>query len=271
VGREAELAQLQQWWELALRGQRQVVFIAGEPGIGKTTLIDRFLARISHEHAHELWIGRGQCVEQYGEGEAYLSVLEALDQLCRGPEGRQVQEVLQRYAPTWLLQMPGLQESTEVEALRLRTAGATWERMLREMADAVEALTAERGLVLACEDLHASDHSTIDLIAYLAQRRGPARLPILGTYRLAEVITRAHPLRQVVQELSGRQQCQYLSLELLSQAALGEIVAQRLAPGLASPALAAEVYQRTEGNALFMVTVVEYLLQQERLRKEDDE
>lgn len=102
VGREAELEQLQQWWELARSGQRQVVFIAGEPGIGKTTLVDCFLARISQAraHAHEFWIGRGQCVEQYGEGEAYLPVLEALGQLCRGPEGQPVREVLHRYAPT---------------------------------------------------------------------------------------------------------------------------------------------------------------------------
>jgi DNA-binding winged helix-turn-helix (wHTH) protein/predicted ATPase len=273
VGREAELAQLQQWWEQALSGQRQVVFIAGEPGIGKTTLLDRFLARITDGHEHEaaFWIGRGQCMEQYGEGEAYLPVLEALGQLCRGPEGQRVREVLHRDAPTWLLQMPGLQEATEVEALRLRAAGATRERMLREMADALEALSTERGMVFVCEDLHASDHSTIELLAYLAQRRGPSHLLVLGTYRPVEVVLRAHPLRQIVQELRGRQQCQYLPLGLLSQAAVGTYLAQRLASGTVPPPVAAEVYQRTEGNALFMASVVEYLLQQEVLRKEEDQ
>jgi DNA-binding winged helix-turn-helix (wHTH) protein len=39
VGRAAELAQLDAWWQHAVNGQRQVVFIAGEPGIGKTTLV----------------------------------------------------------------------------------------------------------------------------------------------------------------------------------------------------------------------------------------
>lgn len=169
------------------------------------------------------------------------------------------------------MQLPGLVETAELSALQVRTAGATRERMLREMAEALEALTAQRGLVLVCEDVHVSDRSTLDLIAYLAQRRGPARLLILGTYRLAEVIVRAHPLRQVVQELHGRQQCQSLSLELLPQAAVGDYLAQRLTPGAVSPSLTAEVYHKTEGNALFLVTVVEYLLQQDLLRKEADE
>src|SRR5262249_23294510 len=61
VGREPELAQLHEWLEKACNGQRQVVFVTGEPGIGKTTLVDTFL----HEAAVEggLWLGRGQCIE----------------------------------------------------------------------------------------------------------------------------------------------------------------------------------------------------------------
>lgn len=43
IGREAELAALQQWWDKAQRGERQVVFVTGEPGIGKTTLVEAFL------------------------------------------------------------------------------------------------------------------------------------------------------------------------------------------------------------------------------------
>jgi len=43
VGRETELAQLHQWLDKALQGERQVVFVTGEPGIGKTTLVDAFL------------------------------------------------------------------------------------------------------------------------------------------------------------------------------------------------------------------------------------
>ena len=126
-------------------------------------------------------MARGQCVEHYGPSEAYLPVLEALGQLCRQPGGTQVMPLLSRYAPTWLVQMPGLMSDTELEAVQRRAHGATRERMLRELAEAVEALTATTPLVLVLEDLQWSDYSTLDLLAVLAQRRGPARLMLLGT------------------------------------------------------------------------------------------
>jgi DNA-binding winged helix-turn-helix (wHTH) protein len=76
VGREAELAQLQRWWAQACQGRRQVVFITGEAGIGKTTLVDAFVAQMAATAA--VWSARGQCIEHYGAGEAYLPLLEAL-------------------------------------------------------------------------------------------------------------------------------------------------------------------------------------------------
>jgi hypothetical protein len=120
-----------------LRGTRQVVFVTGEPGIGKTTVVDVFLAYAAGRG--DLWTGRGQCVEHYGPSEAYLPVLEALGQLCRGPGGEQVIPLFGRYAPTWLAQMPGLVGEAEFEAVQRRAHGATRERMLRELAEAIEA------------------------------------------------------------------------------------------------------------------------------------
>ena len=122
IGRDAELARLQGWLESAVRGTRQVVFVTGEPGIGKTTVVDTFLARAAG--SGDLWTTRGQCVEHYGPSEAYLPVLEALGQLCRQPGGEQVILLLSRYAPTWLAQMPGLIGEAELEAVHRRAQGA---------------------------------------------------------------------------------------------------------------------------------------------------
>src|SRR5262249_6800843 len=93
VGREAELGTLHGWLAQARRAERCVGFVLGETGIGKTTLVDTFLAQAAATGA--LWLGRGQCVEQYGAGEAYLPVLEALGQLCRGPEAARVVALLE--------------------------------------------------------------------------------------------------------------------------------------------------------------------------------
>jgi predicted ATPase len=70
----------------------------------------------------------------------------------------------------WLLQMPSLLSPSEREQLSRDVSGATRERMLREMGEALEALTADVPLVLILEDLHWSDYSTLDLISYLATR-----------------------------------------------------------------------------------------------------
>ena len=70
VAREAEFAVLRQSLTMALQGQRQVVFLTGEAGIGKTTLVDAFVTDMAPATAW--WVGRGQCIDQYGAGEAYL-------------------------------------------------------------------------------------------------------------------------------------------------------------------------------------------------------
>src|SRR5262249_14447020 len=69
IGREAVCAHLHRWLAQAQRGVRQVGFITGEVGLGKTTVVDAFVAQVAHEPG--LWLVRGQCVEHYGAGEAY--------------------------------------------------------------------------------------------------------------------------------------------------------------------------------------------------------
>src|SRR5262245_41056468 len=115
VGREEELTCLHAWLALALRGVRQVVFVTGEAGLGKTTVVEAFVAELG-DHG-PLWIGHGQCVEHYGAGEPYLPVLEALGRLCRGPGGKELVALLGQQAPTWLMQMPGLVHAADLEAL----------------------------------------------------------------------------------------------------------------------------------------------------------
>src|SRR5262245_19327322 len=264
VGREPDLARLHGWLEKALHGERQLVFVAGEPGIGKTTVVEMFLRQVAGEE--ELWIGRGQCVEQYGAGEAYLPVLEALGRLCREAGGHDVIALLGHQAPSWLVQMPALLSATELEELQRRTAGVTRERMLRELAEALEALTAERALILWLEDLHWSDYSTLDLLSVLARRQEAARLLVLGTYRPVEGLTSDHPLKGVKQELQVHGQCEELALDFLTAEDVAEYLAVRFtggAPGRAPlQTLAHLIHQRTDGNPLFMVNVVNDLIAQ---------
>ncbi len=259
VGREAELRQLQQGFVTALQGERQVVFMTGEAGIGKTTLVEAFLAQIARDET--AWIGYGQCIDQYGAGEAYLPLLEALGRLCRGSEGSAMVELLRQEAPSWLLQMPALLSADEFDSLQRRGGGATRERMLRELAEALERLTAERPFVLVLEDLHWSDSATLDWLSYVARRRDRARLLILGTYRPVETIVQAHPLRTVTQELKRHSRCWELLLDYLSEAGVAAYVKQRFGSSDLPAIFPQVLHQQTNGNPLFMMTLVEDMIQ----------
>jgi tetratricopeptide (TPR) repeat protein len=134
--------------------------------------------------------------------------------------------------------------------------------MLREMALALEALAAEAPLVLLLEDLHWSDFSTLELISALARRSEPARILIVGTYRPVEVLAYDHPLRAMKQELELHRYCEELRLKLLSEEDVEGYLAKRFSSNAsrASDSLAAAIHERTDGNPLFMINVIDYLV-----------
>lgn len=268
LGRAAAIAELESWLEAARAGRRQIGFVAGEAGIGKTALTECFLDRLAAgdgaasgaagvDGGHgAVLIARGQCVEQHGAGEPYLPVLDALARLCAGERGEALRELLHRHAPTWLLQLPALVDSDEVAVLERRAAGGA--RMPRELASFVEALADP--LVLLLEDLHWSDHATVDLLSILAQRHEPARLLVLATYRPVDLVVGDHPLRRLVQQLRQRGVCNDLWLQPLRDGDVAAYVGARW-PGLGDDsAVARTLYERTDGNPLFLVSVAEYLV-----------
>jgi predicted ATPase len=97
VGREPELRSLERLFRSAISGDGRMVFITGEPGIGKTALAGRFLRDAWREPIIQ---ARGRCAEQYGTGEAYLPFLDALGGLLTEPGRERIAGVLRTYAPT---------------------------------------------------------------------------------------------------------------------------------------------------------------------------
>jgi DNA-binding winged helix-turn-helix (wHTH) protein len=262
VGREAELAELERAMERVLAGQREVVFVTGAPGMGKTALVETFLRGVE---AHVL-VARGQGLESFGAGEAYLPVLDALGRLGRGPHRERLKSWLERSAPTWLVQLPALADASERERLAREILGATRERMLREMAEALEALTQETPFVFLLEDLHWSDPSTLDLIALLARRGERARLLFLLTCRPGDASVPNQALTPLKRELVTRKLAREIVLRDLDLAALERYLAARF-PGRAPPAaLARALHGRTQGHPLFFVRAVDSLLEKGLLR-----
>ena len=258
VGRDRELGALCDCLRRTLKGHRQVVFITGEPGIGKTALVDEFLRQAAAEEP-SLRIARGQCVEGYGGTEAYYPMLEALGQLCRGVEGNRVVEILATQAPTWLVQFPTLLKREHRQTLQQEILGATRERMLREIGEALRTITAESRLVILLEDLQWVDPSTVDFISSLARGRGAAGLMVIGTYRPVELVLSDHPLKSVKQDLLVHQLCHEIAVEPLGEAEVAEYLAAGLPEADLPPGLPGLLHRHTEGNPLFMIAALELM------------
>ena len=265
VGRDADLRRLEEALRRALAGHRAMVFVTGEPGMGKTTLIERFGAGLRGRA--DVWFTQGQCIEQYGAGEPYLPMLEATQRLARTMGDSRLIDVLRRHAPTWAAQLPSLLTPPERQALQDELRGTTQARMLREMAAALEWLTTERALVICLEDLQWSDHATLALVAALARRPERARLLVVATYRSADAPGAPASLREVVEELAVHGLCEVLPLSPLTVEDLQEHLRRRFGREPQLPALAAAVYGRTEGNPLFAVTVISDLVTQGAFRR----
>jgi DNA-binding winged helix-turn-helix (wHTH) protein/tetratricopeptide (TPR) repeat protein len=258
VGRDGPLASLTAAMARAARGARQVVFVAGEAGIGKTTLAEEFLR--GRERTGRIRVARGQCLEHAGGAEAYMPVLDALGRIARGAGREDLVAALRQFAPTWLAQMPAL--NAEPDALKRETVGATSDRMLREIGEALESFTVEVPLVLFLDDLHWSDDATLDFVSMTARRSERARLLLVATYRPVDVVLNRTELKTLKQELAAKGLCEEIALDFLSPADVVSFFDARFPGHTFPPALTSLVHERTDGNPLFMVNLVDDLVSQ---------
>jgi len=259
VGRASELTKLDGLLTNAIDGTGRVVFITGEPGIGKTALADEFLRR-ARAHYPSLSIARGRCVEQYGTGEAYLPFLDALGALLDGSARDRLAAIMRTSAPMWCAQLPAAFSSTgAVETIQQETIGATQERMMREMGDALGVFSSLSPVVLLLEDLHWADPSSIDLLRHLCQRIGNQRLMIAGTFRPEDVERSNHPLKDYKAEIQARKLCEEIALDLLTTTHIQDYLNATFAPNDFPAEFAKHIHEKTEGHPLFATSLLQYL------------
>ena len=270
VGRADALAELRQSLRAAGSGRRQIVFVTGEPGIGKTALVEE-LQRMAAELDPSVGIAVGQCVEGFGSREAFYPVLEAVGQLSRGSDGAMVVETLATQAPTWLVQFPALLTREHRDTLQQEILGATRDRMLREICEALEAIPLGKTLLLVFEDLHWVDYSTIDFLSALARRRSKANIMLVATYRPTDVVGSNHPLNALRRDLLAHQLCSEIALQPLGEADIGQYLTAEQSRAHLPDGLAALVHRHSEGNPLFMVAVLNHFHEQRLVEKENGE
>ena len=125
VGRVAPLEMLDRMTQRMLAGQRQVAFVTGEAGIGKSAFIEMAVERLSHQGVDLLC---GRCTERFGTDEAFLPLIDALATRGRTTGGAELLAAIRAHAPTWMLQMPGFMDANERAVFQREVFGATRER-----------------------------------------------------------------------------------------------------------------------------------------------
>ncbi|MGL4959766.1 MAG: AAA family ATPase [Inquilinus sp.] len=258
AGRAEPLRTLSAVLERTAAGEPQSVFISGEPGFGKTTLVQQFLARAS-THA-DFVVAQGHCVESVAGAEPYYPIFEALGELCKDA-GTGAVRALEALAPSWAAQMPAQFSAAQRMALQQQVMPGAPSRMVREACSLFEALATERPLILVQEDLHWADFATIDLISALCRRRSSAKLLLIATYRPEDSSEAWHPLRQVTDHLALRRFSTEIELAPLSVTAITEILSGGTGDEANSSEFGQFIKKRTGGNPLLMRVVLEHLLQ----------
>src|SRR5581483_6927451 len=124
----------------------------------------------------------------------------------------------------------------------------------------VEELTSDVTLVLLLEDLHWADPATVDLVSVLAQRPERARLLVIGTYRPAEAIARAGPFDVTRRALVHGRRSVEIPIGRLPLAGVERWLGLRFGGRPTPPWLARLLHAHTDGNPLFLVTAVDYLI-----------
>lgn len=268
VGREKELARLCVELQQMLSGQRRIVLLSGEAGIGKTTLTDALAETwcCNSRPQPSILLARGQCVPGFGSREQYYPVLEALGHICASPDGEAVCRVLLRMAPEWLAllgrQPAQVQNPTQLTSTDMRHPG--------NICTTLEELSTIKPLIFIFEDMQWADDSTLHLLSALARRRGPAKLMIVATYRPRDIAA-DHTLRRVRQDLMLQRLCTEIVLEPLPKADVLALLSMELGIDAPPPRLVSIVQHHAEGNPLFVISILQHLIAQRLLFRDSSE
>lgn len=267
AGRSAELDMLMSAWKEANEGDRRLVLISGEPGIGKTRLVTEAV-RIAHDQGGTiLW---GRCDPELGA--PFEPFAEALRRYTSAVQlGRLRVELgplageLTRLLPDLSARVPGLAEPLRAEPEAER------HRLFEAVVDLLAASSDNGPLVLVLDDLHWADKPSLLLLRHLLRSVTPVRVLILATYRDTD-LDRSHPLADVLGDLRRESGVSRLDLrgldaqgvELLMETAAGHELS---GPGLE---LAKAVHTETEGNPFFVGEMLLHLAESGLIVQRDD-
>ena len=255
VGRERERQQIGEVWKRAKLGRRQLLLMAGEPGIGKTRLSLEFARTCADEHATVLV---GRCDEEALV--PYQPFVEALGWYARVCPEADLHAALAAaggggelgpFVTDFLVRVPELPPPMPMNAQGQRYR-------LFETVNALLAATSKAfPVLLILDDLHWADKPTLSMLRHIVRGSDPAALCIVGTYRENE-LGEAHPLAELLADFRREQDVTRLSLTGLEPVQVGRLVETLASPEVSSR-LAEQMTDSTGGNPFFVAEMLRHL------------
>lgn len=258
IGRRTELAALDAALERVLAGQGRILLLSGDPGIGKTRTAQELAARAESQGMRVLW---GRCYEEPG-APLYWPWLQLLRGLLDDADETRLTEALGDDAGVIAELLPELRQ--RLPDLRppppLADPGQARFRVFDAVTRFWQQAVRQQPLALILDDLHCADTASLKLLEFLARELTASPLLLLGAYRDVE-LSRHDPLSDTLATLSRLSHCQRLPLGGMSPEETEQFLATF---GGASPltAVAAAVYQHSEGNPLFLRELTRHLLRE---------
>jgi class 3 adenylate cyclase len=265
VGREHEMGQLDEALRKAQAGRLRIVLVAGEPGIGKTTL--------AMHHAQRSWeqgglVLFGRCDEEslvpfqpFVEALAHYVDHAAADDLRRHV-GEHAED-LSLFLPSVARRLPGAYPS----------GGQASELERYRMFEAITAVLARIGeempVVVVLDDLHWADRPTLQLLQYVTRRCVDVPLLVIGTYRDTDLV-RTHPLSEVLVDLRRSDAVDRIPLRGLSADDVCAMVNPLSPAGPDDAALAQILWRETEGSPLFLREILRHLAETGAVVRSED-
>ena len=248
IGRTDQLAALNAALADVGAGRPSAVLIGGEAGIGKSRLVSEFARRAGHGGAHVL---TGSCLELGADGLPFAPFTSVLRELVRDMGVDGVAKLLPGGSTRELARLlPEFGEPGGADE-----AGEARGRLFEQMLILLAQLAESDQVILVIEDAHWADRSTRDLLAFLVRnQRALGGLLIIVTYRSDE-LHRTHPLRPLIAELGRVGWVTRIELDRLTRRETDDLVV-RISGGQPPAEMLAAVYQRTEGNPLFVEALI---------------
>lgn len=239
IGRAGELLELEAALADAAGGEPRIVVLGGEAGIGKTRLIDEFVAAVGDRAT----ITRGQCVDFGAVGLPYAPLAGVFRGLVRAFGDEAVFDAAAGGVST-------LRSLVEVSTPIERDERLGVERLDEVVTTVLEQLSAQRTLVVAIEDLHWADPATLDVLRFLARMIRSGRLLLVLSYR-SDDVGRGHPLRGLLAELERNRRASRILIDRLDAAQVRE-QAHGILGSDPSFESARVLFERSEGVPFFV-------------------